>query len=342
MKLSFRNPLDKPHLRFGRTATRLRVRRGALPSSLMGLVAFSFTLLVFSAVVYTSSLPGLVMARARAGEDGLFPVIAQALFGDDGGLGTGSQKDEADGSADEGSVSKSSSNKSGAANRPGFTLGGAVLQGVGKPAGGAQGSKPGDSDKPGEGDGSGKPDGGDPDVPGDGGGSGDGNSDGSGGDGDGGDGQQPEEPRPTPEEEQAAYEFLLGKAQTIDGYVAEVNACVASFNQDSLASSSTRKSHKATCDALSARLFNDFATTLNTTLVKPGSAYSSAKGSLIGMFRCLLEYLGTIQEAWDINVGFDDPAAHVDEFMFPINRDTVNGQNVHLTEFYTYYNGFVL
>lgn len=163
----------------------------------------------------------------------------------------------------------------------------------------------------------------------------------AGGGGDG-DSQQPEEPRPTPEEEQAAYEFLLGKAQTIDGYAAEINACVASFNQDSLASSSTRRSHKATCDALSARLFNDFATTVNTTLVKPGSAYASAQSSLIGMFRCLVEYLGTIREAWDINVGFDDPAAHVDEFMFPINRDTVNGQNVHLAEFYTYYNGFVL
>lgn len=124
--------------------------------------------------------------------------------------------------------------------------------------------------------------------------------------------------------------------------MAEVNARVASFNQDSLASSSIRKSHKATCDALSARLFNDFETTINTTLVKPGSAYASAQSSLIGMFRCLVEYLGTIQEAWGINVGFDDPAAHVDEFMFPINRDTVNGQNVHLAEFYTYYNGFVL
>ena len=328
MNLSFGNPSDKPRPRFGRTAARPRVRRGALPSSLMGLVVFSFTLLVFSTVAYTSSLPGLVMARARAGEDGLFPAIAQALFGEGGGLETGGQKDEADGTADEGPTPKSSSSKLGAVNRPGFTLGGAVLQGVGKPAGDPpQDSKPGDLDRPGEDDGSGKPDDGDQNVPGDGGGD---------------DGQQPEEPRPTPEEEQAAYDFLLGKAQTIDSYVAEVNTCAASFNQDGLANSSIRRSHKAACDALSARLFNDFATTLNTTLVKPGSAYASAHGSLIGMFRCLLEYLGTIQEAWDINVGFDDPAAHVDEFMFPIDRDTANGQNVHLTEFYTYYNGFVL
>lgn len=237
-----------------------------------------------------------------------------------------------------GSALKPSSGKSGAANRPGFTLGGAVLQGVGKPAGGSEESKP---EKPGEGEDSGKPDGGDPDVPGDGDGSGDGNG-GNGGEGGGSEEQQPEESRPSPEEEQAAYDFLLGKAQTIDGYVAEVNERVSEFNQDSLASSSARKSHKATCDALSSRLFNDFETTVNTTLVKPGSAYSSARDSLIGMFRCLLQYLGTIQQAWDINVGFDDPTAHVDEFMFPINRDTVNGQNVHLTEFYTYYNGFEL
>ena len=135
MNLSFGNPSDKPRPRFGRTAARPRVRRGALPSSLMGLVVFSFTLLVFSTVAYTSSLPGLVMARARAGEDGLFPAIAQALFGEGGGLETGGQKDEADGAADEGPTPKSSSSKLGAVNRPGFTLGGAVLQGVGKPAG---------------------------------------------------------------------------------------------------------------------------------------------------------------------------------------------------------------
>ena len=99
MRLPFKNLFDKSRLRPGHTGTRLRARRGALPSSLMGLVAFSFTLLVFSVVAYTSSLPGLVMARARAGEEGLFPVIAQALFGEDGGFGADGKKDEADGSS---------------------------------------------------------------------------------------------------------------------------------------------------------------------------------------------------------------------------------------------------
>ena len=58
-----------------------RIRRGALPSSLMGLVAFSFTLLAFSAIAYTSSLPALVMARSRVGEEGLFSAVARALVG---------------------------------------------------------------------------------------------------------------------------------------------------------------------------------------------------------------------------------------------------------------------
>lgn len=316
----------------------MRVRRGVLPSSLMGLVAFSLTLLVFSAVVYTSSLPGLVMARAHASDNGLFPVIAQALLGEDGGLGSDGQKDTAGNSASGAAASSSASSKSGASHRPGFSLGGAVLQGIGKPSGGSQGANP---DKPGEGGGPDTPGSGDTDVPGGDGGGGEGGGPGTGGEGEGGQGQEPGEPGPSPEEEQKTYEFLLGKAQAVDGYVAEVNACVTSFNQDCLAAISVRRDHKAACDALSARLFNEFATVLNTPVANE-SAYKKAQGDLIGMFRCLLEYLGTIQEAWELNVGFEDPAAHVDEFMFPVNRDTVNGQNVHLTEFYTYYNGFVL
>ncbi|MDO4437509.1 MAG: hypothetical protein Q4B77_06145 [Coriobacteriaceae bacterium] len=324
-----------------RGSSKLRIRRGALPSSLMGLVTFSFTLLVFTTVAYTSSLPSLVMARARVNEEGLFPAITQALFGKGGTPGvTGEQGGDSAGA--EGGANASNS-KNNAGGRPGFSLGGAVLQGLGKPTGGAQGDKPGKPGKPGSGDsddGSGKPDSGDGDINVPGGGDPDAPEIGGGGDG-GDSGQNPQEPTPSPEEEQEHYEFLLGKAQRVDGYIAEVNACVTAFNQDSLADLQTRRNHLGTCNALSYRLFDDYATTMNA-VIPNGSAYIGARGKLTAMFRCLLEYLGTIQEAWEIKVNFDDHAAHIEEFMFPVYRDTVNGQNVHLTEFYTYYNGFEL
>ena len=307
-----------------------RIRRGALPSSLMGLVAFSFTLLAFSAIAYTSSLPALVMARSRVGEEGLFSAVARALVGhepadapaDSAEADASSRETEADG--DEGGHPLGNG---------GFTLGGVSLQGVmgqvvGKPDQG-QGGDQGDS-------GTQKPDGGDDGAKPDGGGSGGG--DGGSGDGAGGD-QRP----PTPEEERMAYEFLLGHAQAIDGYVVKANACVDAFNSDCLAELATRKAHKSTCYALQTDLFyNRYDVLVNKAPIHNDSKYRKAHGDLISMYRCLLAYVGTLDEAWEINVGFEDPASHVGEFMGPINSATENGENIHLAEFKRYYEGFVL
>ena len=306
-----------------------RIRRGALPSSLMGLVAFSFTLLAFSAIAYTSSLPALVMARSRVGEEGLFSAVARALVGhepadapaDSAEADASSRETEADG--DEGGHPLGNG---------GFTLGGVSLQGVmgqvvGKPDQG-QGGDQGDS-------GTQKPDGGDDGAKPDGGGSGGGDDGSSGGTG----GQQV----PTPEEERLAYEFLLDHAQEIDGYVAKVNACVDAFNKDCLADVAARRAHKATCNALMEDIVvNRYMAVRDRAPVQNGSAYVKARGDLIRMYRCLAEYVGTIYKAWKINVEFADPSAHVDEFMGPINSAMVDGEHASLTEFKKCYEGFVL
>lgn len=54
---------------------------GAVPSSLIGLVAFSFTLLAFGTVAYTVSLPSLVAAAGHSDGDSLFHVISAQMFG---------------------------------------------------------------------------------------------------------------------------------------------------------------------------------------------------------------------------------------------------------------------
>lgn len=310
-----------------------RIRRTALPSTLIGLVAFSFTLVVFSAAVYTSSLPALVMARSGVSDDGLFGAIAHAMFGDAGA--DASSGEASDSSANDASPETGANGGAGASHAS-FTLGGLSINSIlgsidspSKPEEGAPGDQQDSNGGHGGNDGAG------------------GNGGNSGGDqGPGIDSEVPERPDnpegPTPEEEQAIYEFLLAKAQAVDGYIAEVNACVDAFNNDKFADKSTRLAHKATCDSLSMRIFDDFNQTLNNPSIPNASKYKPAQGDLIGMLRCLLSYLGTIQEAWEINVGFDDPAAHVNKFMAPVIRDTVNGQNKHLTEFYTYYDGFVL
>lgn len=69
---------------------------------------------------------------------------------------------------------------------------------------------------------------------------------------------------------------------------------------------------------------------------------SAAAGKLIGMYRCLSGYLDTLSEAWTVNLSFEGPSGHVDEFMQPIWNDEVNGENKHLAEFNEYYSEFVL
>lgn len=43
-----------------------------------------------------------------------------------------------------------------------------------------------------------------------------------------------------------------------------------------------------------------------------------------------------------MNLSFEGPSGHVDEFMQPIWNDEVNGENKHLAEFNEYYSELVL
>lgn len=304
---------------------RRNVRRGAVPSSLIGLVAFSFTLLAFGTVAYTVSLPSLVAAAGHSDGDSLFHVISAQMFG----TGAGDSADFGDPAAGDGEHAGDADGASGQSGelppRGSITLGGSTLQGVlDQISGAGSGSGDGGSDA---GSGSGGSD------------SGSGDS-GSGGGSDSG--QTPGEPAPTPEEERKAYEFLSAKAQLIDTYIARVNACTEAFNNDCLASLEVRRAHGAECESLWTALFYEFDEVVNRSNVQNGSQYHKAHGDLIRMYRLLRDYVSVLCEAWQINVGFSDPASSIDSFMEPIRRNEVDGVNVQLGEFREVYEGFVL
>lgn len=310
----------------------------ALPSMLMGLVVFSFTLLGFGAVVYTAALPSLVAGAGQG--DGLYARVSQdGLVQALGGSSAGSDASDAG--------SQGASDGDGASSsRETITGGGASVGGASGVNGGAitPNASADDDDTPGgsgqagaqkPGDDQGK-------NPGTGGnGSGNDNPDGSGsgsGSDSGDDGSQGENNA----QEQADYEFLREEFEALEGgsgYIARVNACTAAFESDALASAEVRKNHAAHCYSLQSEVFNRYVTLLNTPVSKK---YTSARGDLIAMYRCLATYLSTLGSAWEINTNFSDPASHVDEFMLPLKNAEVNGENASLADFNKYYREFVL
>ena len=306
-----------------------RVRRGSVPSALIGLVTFSFVLVVISAAAYTISLPALISATRSDISDSFFSALVNALVRDaSGDESTESAQGAGDGASTAG-TQDSDAGQQGTSRAP-VTIGGVSIDGLisdittgASDAGGDSGT----NDSPNQP--SGDPGETDPVDP----------------------APDPEpEPDPgpapdiDPEVERQIYEYLLVRAQSIEGYVGEVNACVTSFNQNCMAPLDTRLACLRECEWLYQRLYGEFADMLNNQLKIPASKsrYKDAYVDLIAMYRCLFSYLSTIGSAWTANVAFENPAEHVDEFMAPLRADMVNGENKYYTEFKSYAEGFVL
>lgn len=339
-----------------------RMRRGALPSSLIGLVTFSFTVLAFSSVAYTTSLPALVQAAQRADDDSLF---YKALAGFTQAQGEGSAPNDAaqdGGNAALGDAGQAATSDASGAKPPlgGVSLGGSMLQGVISNIAGVTQPKP---DEPGSNGGSDQG-GANPDGPagggsggngsgggfdtGSGGGSGGGSDTGSGGgsgnggSGSGGTGSENKPDLPTAEEEQAAYDCLLDKVPLLDSYVSRVNAATSAFNNDCLGSAQVRGTRYGECEALWTDLSLEFDDVLNHMPIHNESQYLPAHGNLIAMYRLLRDYVSVLCEAWEVNVTLPDPASAVDAFMAPIRKHEKDGENIFLAEFRQRYESFVL
>lgn len=114
------------------------------------------------------------------------------------------------------------------------------------------------------------------------------------------------------------------------------NACISDANSLKYASYQERQAALMRCESLSDKLLDGFNYTLNSG-IPDTSKYFSAKEPQVICYRSLAGALGSLIEMWKINLAYQDPAGHEDEFLKPILDDQVNGENKYISEFNRYY-----
>lgn len=312
-----------------RAPSRLRGRLG-LPPRAMALVATSVVLLVGSMAFYLSELPSLAEAPALA-QDAAEKNVEESETTERSDSVDGSTPG-ADGAPGEGAIQPegetSGSTRGNVAALPGVTLEGVTLPESTTP-------QAGDTSSDGDGD----------VITGEDAATEDGDEPTAGGDATNVSPAPPQESAPedvfsstpTSAEEEAFRQFLLNKASSISGYAGQASACASSFESDSVSADlSTRQAHRGTCNALRQQLLSEYAA-VRDYVRSNNSQYCDEQGRLIGAYRCLASYVGCFVEAWDINVCFEDPDAHVSEFSGPLSATAG-----HLAEFHTYYDGLAI
>lgn len=322
-----------------RSTTRRRLR-SLLPSAMMGLVAFSFTLLFVGAAAYTVSLPSLMKdlegksfvlldaagRTAGSSASGMWTsLFRQMMFGED-----------AEG-AEGGSTAKAGTGSAG--SMTGISLSGLMSGTVAnvetKKDEANAGQTPGsDADKtdpePSAPDTPSKPDDGKDDTGKDDTGKDDGKDD-----------------KPGLELSEADKEFrqwMLGRLTRLDELAAEVNSLTEEFNRCALSTDlATRQAAAARVEKANETIWSEFSKTLNGHSIPAGSQLMDQRSRLVGSYRCLRDYLGCLDAAWSSNLDFADPSQHVNEFMEPLT-ETMNesGQNKYLAEYSDKRAGIVL
>ena len=313
-------------------ATRRRLR-SLLPSAMMGLVTFSFTLLFVGAAAYTVSLPSLMKdpegksfvlldaagRTAGSSASGMWTsLFRQMLFGEDAAGGGSSVKTDSGTSA--GSVGSMTG-----ISLSGF-MNGTVADVETKKDEANAGQTPGsDADKtdpePSAPDTPSKPDDGKDDTGKDDTGKDDGKDD-----------------KPGLELSEADKEFrqwMLGRLTRLDELAAEVNSLTEEFNRCALSTDLvTRQAAAARVEKANETIWTEFSKTLNGHSIAAGSQLMDQRSRLVGSYRCLRDYLGCLDAAWSSNLDFADPSQHVNEFMQPLT-ETMNesGQNKYLAEY---------
>lgn len=330
-----------PNLRKSTTRRRLR---SLLPSAMMGLVTFSFTLLFVGAAAYAVSLPSLMKDpegksfvlldaaghTAGSSASGMWTsLFRQMMFGED-----------AEG-AEDGSTAKAGASTGSAGSMTGISLSGLMSGTVAnvetKKDEANSGQTPGsDADKtdpePSAPDTPSKPDDGKDDTGKDDGGKDDSGKDDSGKDDTG------KDDKPGLELSEADKEFrqwMLGRLTRLDELAAEVNSLTEEFNRCALTTDlATRQAAAARVEKANETIWSEFSKTLNGHSTPAGSQLMDQRSRLVGSYRCLRDYLGCLDAAWSSNLDFADPSQHVSEFMQPLT-ETMNesGQNKYLAEY---------
>lgn len=315
---------------FDGCGTRLGAR---LPRSSRRLLACSGILLVACVGAYAASIPSLLssprVARTAAG-------AISVTWGDGEKAPQGSpgspEDGEAAGSASTPAAGSATSDLAGlvsTALKGAETLTASPSPSVAPSGQGTSGGASGSGADTGSGSGSDAGQGG-------GTGSGGGSTSGGGDSQDGGKGDDGSASKPDPEQERRAHQYLVDKAAGLSGWLSQVDARVADFNNDQLATFATRQQHLAEATVLRDELYGEALAIYNSPLITNESAYRKPQGSLIGMHRCLSNYMDVLCAAWTVNLQYDDAAVgqHVDEYMDPIrSTQDASGRNTYLVEY---------
>ena len=299
---------------------------------MMGLVAFSFTLLFVGAAAYTVSLPSLMKdlegksfvlldaagRTAGSSASGMWTsLFRQMMFGEDAAGGSSEKTGSGTGAGSVGSMTGISLS--------GF-MSGTVADVETKKDEANSGQTPGsDADKtdpePSASDTPSKPDDGKDDTGKDDTGKDDGKDD-----------------KPGLELSEADKEFrqwMLGRLTRLDELAAEVNSLTEEFNRCALSTDlATRQAAAARVEKANETIWVEFSKTLNGHATPAGTQLADQRSRLVGSYRCLRDYLGCLDAAWSSNLDFAGPSQHVNEFMQPLT-ETMNesGQNKYLAEY---------
>lgn len=142
---------------------------------------------------------------------------------------------------------------------------------------------------------------------------------------------------PTEEGEREFRAFLIDKASAIPGYASQASSCASAFSSDSVgADLSTRRARLGECRELRDQLVSEYIAVRDYRRPN-GSSYLDAQERTIASYRCLASYVDCYCSAWELNVLYDDPAAHVDAFTGPLS-----GCDGYISEFHSWYDGLTI
>lgn len=274
--------------------------RAALPSSLVGLVTFSFVILAFGAVVYTAALPSLVAASPVVGD----AQNTEAPQGDsvtDGSTSADAGDQPAELSEGDGDPAASSGENSADSNSAAGgtdSLGGLAVPGAVAGVDGG-GNNEGNEDPSAASDASaanGNASAGDsPSVD-----AATNNNDGSSSDSHG---SSSDSTADTSENDA----WLLAYASEKSGELSSLQQQLTELNQtasnDFVSNESARATNAAHAEAFYSEAGGAFSTVLNQVSAHSHTSYTAAANDLVGMYRCLWNASDVLNQAWAQSAG---------------------------------------
>lgn len=272
--------------------------RLAMPAALVGLVAFSFTLLALGTSVYTAVLPSM-LAEAQDGAASDGEGASAGASNADGAQPTGESGKQ--GSAANGASTAEVAGATKASKAAAATT--AKTSGASKDQGGDNQDAASDSGK----------------------GASAGNAS-SGSNSGTADPAPAPNPGPSTEDQELdrqLREFLVSKANLAGDYASRVSAQMTAF--DASADAATCLAAANECDVLSTNLASEWAAVMNSTLGSSLGTYDQSRGTVIGMYRCLSSAMDALAYAWrasavaepdydDINATIDIANGYVDDY----------------------------